>query len=117
MLGAQIAFRKYKIRLGIWGSEWVGLYQFRKFFSSYYFVRVIGNTLRLSLYSIIVGFPLPIIFALQMNAMRSSRVRNCTNCDIHAALYFRGDIGGHDFADAWRAFRNICTDLQDGVRR
>jgi putative aldouronate transport system permease protein len=75
MLGAQIAFRKYKIRLGIWGSEWVGLYQFRKFFSSYYFVRVIGNTLRLSLYSIIVGFPLPIIFALQMNAMRSSRVR------------------------------------------
>ena len=75
MLGAQIAFRKYKIRLGIWGSPWVGLDQFTKFFRSYYFERVFGNTLRLSFYSILVGFPLPILFALQMNAMRSARAR------------------------------------------
>ena len=75
MLGAQIAFRKYKIRLGIWGSPWVGLDQFTKFFRSYYFERVFGNTLRLSFYSILVGFPLPILFALQMNAMRSGRAR------------------------------------------
>lgn len=75
MLGAQIAFRDYKIKQGIWGSEWVGLKYFQKFFSSYYFGRVMGNTLRLSFYSILVGFPLPIIFALQLNAMRSARLR------------------------------------------
>lgn len=75
MLGAQIAFKKYKMRLGIWGSPWVGLDQFRKFFKSYYFGRVIGNTLRLSFYSILVGFPLPIVFALMMNAMRNGRAR------------------------------------------
>lgn len=75
MAGVQIAFRKYKIRLGIWGSQWVGWYQFEKFFSSYYFGRVVGNTLRLSLYSLIVGFPLPVVFALQLNAMRAARGR------------------------------------------
>ena len=52
MLGAQIAFRKYRPSKGIWGSEWVGLLQFSKFFASYYAPRVIVNTLRLSLYSI-----------------------------------------------------------------
>lgn len=75
MLGAQIAFRKYKIRLGIWDSPWVGFLQFSKFFESYYFSQILFNTLRLSLYSIVVGFPLPIIFALQLNAMRSARSR------------------------------------------
>ena len=78
MLGAQIAFRKFKIRQGIWGSEWVGLYQFVKFFNSYYFVNVITNTIRLSFYSLLVGFPLPIIFALQLNAMRNRRLRKAS---------------------------------------
>lgn len=75
MLGAQIAFRKYKVGLGIWGSAWVGFENFEKFFSSYYFGRVLGNTLRLSFYSIAVGFPLPIVFALMMNAMRNAHAR------------------------------------------
>lgn len=75
MLGAQIAFRKYAMRTGVWGSDWVGFFQFQKFFASYYFERVLVNTLRLSIYSIIVGFPLPIIFALMLNVMRGGRAR------------------------------------------
>lgn len=75
MVGAQIAFRNYKIRLGIWNSSWVGLEQFQRFFQSYYFGRVVGNTLRLSFYSILIGFPLPVVFALQMNAMLAARAR------------------------------------------
>lgn len=78
MFGAQIAFRKFKIRQGIWGSEWVGMYQFVKFFKSYYFPIVVTNTLRLSLYSLLVGFPLPVIFALQLNAMRNRRLRKAS---------------------------------------
>ena len=75
MFGAQIAFRNYKIRLGIWNSPWVGWANFEKFFSSYYFEQILVNTLRLSFYSLIVGFPVPILFALMLNAMRSRRQR------------------------------------------
>lgn len=73
MLGLQIAFRKFKIRDGIWGSAWVGMANFRKFFGSYMFERVIRNTMGLSLYNILAGFPLPIMFALMLNTMRNQR--------------------------------------------
>ena len=75
MVGAQIAFRRYNVRDGIWGSEWVGMFQFLKFFSSYQFMRVVPNTIRLSFYSLIAGFPIPIILSLCLNAMRSVRYR------------------------------------------
>ncbi len=73
MLGLQIAFKKFKIRDGIWGSAWVGMANFRKFFGSYMFERVIRNTMGLSLYNILAGFPLPIMFALMLNTMRNQR--------------------------------------------
>ena len=73
MLGVQIAFKRYVVRAGIWGSPWVGFAQFQKFFSSYQFERVITNTLTLSLYALVAGFPLPILLALMMNASRSKR--------------------------------------------
>ena len=69
MAGIQIAFKKYNPVKGIWGSPWVGLYHFRKFFKSYYCERVIVNTLRISIYALVAGFPIPIIFALMLNAM------------------------------------------------
>ncbi|MDR1301502.1 MAG: ABC transporter permease subunit [Treponema sp.] len=71
MLGVQIAFKKYTILGGIWGSPWVGLANFKKFFNSYMFSRVIGNTLRISLYDIIAGFPFPVIFALCLNTIEN----------------------------------------------
>lgn len=75
MAGVQLAFKDFNPNLGIWGSEWVGFKYFEKFFNSYQFVRVLKNTLVLSLYSLIAGFPLPIIFALLLNAMRGTRYR------------------------------------------
>jgi putative aldouronate transport system permease protein len=71
MFGAQIAFRRYSPRLGIWGSPWAGLANFKKFFSSYQFVRVVSNTFILSVVSIIISFPIPVIFALLMNSFNS----------------------------------------------
>ena len=76
MAGIQIAFRQYTPRLGFWGSKWVGLKQFIKFFNSYQFERVFFNTLRLSFYSLIAGFPLPVILALLLNSLRSKRYRS-----------------------------------------
>ncbi|MDR0568946.1 MAG: ABC transporter permease subunit [Spirochaetaceae bacterium] len=69
MGGLVIAFKKYNFAKGIWGSDWVGLDNFRRFFSSYRFAPVLTNTLTLSLYSLAVTFPIPIIFALLLNAL------------------------------------------------
>ena len=73
MAGVQIAFRKYQPRMGIWNSKWVGLYQFEKFFKSNQFNRVVSNTFLLSVYTILCSFPIPIIFALVLNSIRSHR--------------------------------------------
>ena len=70
MYGAQIAFRDFSPVLGITGSKWVGFKYFIQFFKSEYFGRLIKNTLGISLYSIIVGFPIPIILALLINEVR-----------------------------------------------
>lgn len=67
MYGVQIAFRRFAAAKGIFGSPWVGLANFIKFFKSYNFLRVVGNTVSISLYDIIAGFPLPIILALLLN--------------------------------------------------
>ena len=72
MYGIQIAFRDYRPLTGVTGSEWVGLKWFEQFLSSYQFGEVFSNTVILSLYSL-ATFPLPIIFALILNAMRSER--------------------------------------------
>lgn len=67
MYGIQIAFKNYKGVLGIWKSPWVGFKHFIDFFEGYYFWRLLRNTLALSLYSLLVGFPIPIIVALILN--------------------------------------------------
>jgi len=75
MGGLVIAFKKYNVRQGIWGSEWVGLKNFEKFFKSVKFPVVMRNTLTISLYSLVVTFPIPIIFALLLNAMPGRRYK------------------------------------------
>ena len=71
LLGNVIAFKDYKASKGIWGSPWVGIKHFTAFFSSFYFWRVLRNTLLISLYGIIFSFPAPILLALLMNEMHS----------------------------------------------
>ncbi|ULL18130.1 sugar ABC transporter permease [Paenibacillus sp. H1-7] len=70
MYGATIAFKHFTPVAGIWGSEWVGFKHFQEFFRSYYFVRIIKNTLLLNFYSLLFGFPAPIILALLLNELR-----------------------------------------------
>lgn len=75
MVGAQIAFRQYTARLGIWGSPWIGLQNLVKFFKSYQFKQVVSNTVILSISTIILEFPIPIIFALLMNSLNSQKFK------------------------------------------
>lgn len=72
MYGASIAFRHYIPSRGIQASAWVGLKHFDSFFRSYYFERLIRNTLLISLYSIVFGFPAPILLALLLNEVKCS---------------------------------------------
>jgi ABC-type polysaccharide transport system, permease component len=71
MYGALIAFKDYSPMKGILGSDWVGLKHFHDFFSSYYFTRILKNTLVISLYSLVFEFPAPIILALLINEVRN----------------------------------------------
>ena len=70
MYGVQIAFRNFNVVDGITGSPWVGLDNFQRFVSSFNFGQIMANTLILSVYSLIAGFPLPIILALALNHVR-----------------------------------------------
>lgn len=73
--GVQIAFKRFMPTKGIWDSPWVGVANFRRFFSSYYFERVLANTIKLSLYNLIAGFPFPVIMALLFNEIRSAKMK------------------------------------------
>jgi ABC-type polysaccharide transport system permease subunit len=72
MYGAQIAFRNFMPGQSFSGSPWVGLANFIQFFNSYMFVRVLRNTLWISFYSLLVGFPIPIMFALVINQLKGA---------------------------------------------
>ncbi len=67
MYGVQIAFKDFSVSRGIQGSEWVGLRYLSQFFRSFYFETVIRNTLTLTILSLILGFPLPVLLALALN--------------------------------------------------
>ena len=69
MYGLQIAFKNYRMSLGIFKSPWIGFRNFTDFFSSYSFKSLMENTFMLSLYQIVVGFPIPIIIALVLNEL------------------------------------------------
>ncbi|MFT8322013.1 MAG: ABC transporter permease subunit [Bacillus sp. (in: firmicutes)] len=70
LYGIVMAFKDYSPALGIWNSPWVGLKHFIQYFHSYQFNLTLKNTLYISLYSILVGFPLPIALAILCNQIR-----------------------------------------------
>lgn len=83
LYGLQIAFKNYKMTLGVAGSPWVGLRNFTDFFQSYYFGTLIKNTFVLSLYALLVGFPAPILVALLLNEL-PGRFKKFTQTILYA---------------------------------
>ncbi len=84
MYGIQIAFRDFKASQGYMGSEWVGLYWFRRFFSSPTCLRMIKNTVLISLYSLLWSFPIPIILSLIINQLRHARFKRVVQTVLYA---------------------------------
>ncbi len=84
MYGIQIAFRDYKASRGMFGSEWVGLEWFERFFTAPTCGRMIKNTVVLSFFSLLWGFPIPIILALMLNQLRFQRFKRITQTVLYA---------------------------------
>ncbi|PGZ00720.1 sugar ABC transporter permease [Bacillus cereus] len=84
MYGVQIAFKDFIATLGIWDSPWVGMKHFERFFNSYYFWRLIKNTLIIGIYTLAVAFPIPIIIALMLNEVRNSKFKKFVQTIIYA---------------------------------
>lgn len=82
--GVQIAFRDYNPVQGFFGSPWAGWEWFERFFNNYNSVRMIRNTVLLSLYSILWTFPIPIILSLLINQVRSKKFQRVTQTVIYA---------------------------------
>lgn len=84
LYGIQIAFRDYSPRKGYWNSPWVGWKYFERFFSSPDCWNLIRNTLTLSIYSLVVGFPLPIVVALMLNQCNRTGFKKLVQNAIYA---------------------------------
>ncbi len=85
--GIQLAFKDYIVKKGIWGSPWIGMENFTRFFSSYNFGLLLKNTRGISVYSILVGFPIPIIFALMLNYLKNKYLKKTVQM-VSYAPYF-----------------------------
>lgn len=87
MYGIQLAFRKYNFSKGLTGGEWVGFKYFEQFFGSNMFWPVLRNTLRISLTSLIVGFPVPIILALIINQIKNQKWKRVFQTTIYIPYF------------------------------
>ena len=90
MFGIVIAFKDYDAFSGIVGiftAPWVGFENFARFFNSYYFGRIMGNTLIISFYKLLFGFPAPILLALLLNEMRFMRAKKCIQTISYVAYF------------------------------
>jgi putative aldouronate transport system permease protein len=84
MYGVQIAFRDFRAARGIMGSSFVGFRHFIRFFESYYFSRLIINTISISVLAILVSFPAPILLSLMMNEVRFNKFKRAVQTLTYA---------------------------------
>lgn len=87
MPGILMAFERYSPSKGLLGSEWVGMQNFKQFFASPSSGRIIWNTLRIGLYSLIVGFPIPIILAIAVNEVANRRFKKTVQMVTYAPYF------------------------------
>lgn len=87
MPGVLMAFERYSPSKGLLGSQWVGLKNFKQFFSSPSSLRIIWNTLRLGMYSLIAGFPIPIIFAVAVNEIGAKKYKKFIQMVTYAPYF------------------------------
>lgn len=83
MYGIQLAFRDYDFSKGLTGGAWHGLYYFKQFMNSYLFADLMRNTFTISLASIVLGFPAPILLALILNQIRRKKAKQTLQTTVY----------------------------------
>ncbi len=84
LFGLQLAFRDFSPVQGVWGSPWVGLENVTRFVTSYQFWDILRNTIILNFYELLALFPMPIVLAILLNTVRSSRFRRTVQTITYA---------------------------------
>ena len=84
MYGVLIAFKDYNPLRGVLGSEWIGFEEFTKFLSSPNFGMLLTNTLKLSVYGLLLGFLPPIILAIMLNQLLSEKAKKRIQLVLYA---------------------------------
>ncbi len=87
MYGTVIAFENFSPTRGIFGSKWVGFAHFERFFRAYNFSDILWNTVSLSLYQLVVSFPIPIILALVLNELQSKHYKKLVQTVTYAPYF------------------------------
>jgi len=87
MVGLEMAFVDYRPSRGLFGSEFVGLRHFLRFFRSPSFLTLVGNTFLLSFYSLVFSFPFPILLALGLNEIRNGTVKRAMQTVTYAPYF------------------------------
>jgi ABC-type polysaccharide transport system permease subunit len=88
LYGVLMAFKRFQPRLGVWGSPWVGLYNFQRFFGSPNFFIILRNTLVLSVYQLVIGFPFPILIAIFVNHSMMPKFKKAVQSITFAPYFF-----------------------------
>ncbi|MBS5912708.1 MAG: sugar ABC transporter permease [Paenibacillus macerans] len=110
MYGIIIAFKEYNIVRSVAEAPWVGFDHFKEFFQDDNFVNVMKNTLGISLIKLIVGFPLPIVFALFLNEMRSVRFKKAVQTISYLPHFLSWVVLG-GILTTWLSDVGIINDL------
>jgi len=87
MYGILLGFKRYRVSKGIWGSPWVGFYQFAKFFKNPSSLRIMYNTFLLSMYALVSSIPLAVILAIALNETRSRLWRKSVQMVTYAPYF------------------------------
>lgn len=114
MFGVIMAFQDFNITKGFLGSPLVGLKHFKSFFSSYFFGRLIRNTLLINIYNLIFSFPIPIVFALLLNELQSQKFKKTVQTVSYLPYFISMVvIGGliHTFTAENGLISNIVSSL------
>ncbi|MFS0838989.1 ABC transporter permease [Paenibacillus sp. 1P03SA] len=83
LTGSVMAFQDYNIFAGVWQSDWIGFDNFRRMIEYADFWRILGNTLAIGFYTLLFGFPIPIILALMMNELRNAAYKRFVQTSVY----------------------------------
>lgn len=111
MYGIMMAFKDFNVRLGVWDSPWVGMENFQALFRSPSFLEVLRNTVLISFYRLLFGFPAPILFAIFLNEIIHTKFKKMVQTISYLPHFMSWVVLGGIFTQLFSADRGIINYL------